>query len=101
MICSFCGQWNPDDKTVRCAFCRNPPGAEADGTIAGRVTMTGQQLAAIPKALPSQFDKPGASVLLDRRKPLSKEKLPLGAKIGIGIVVIGLLVTIIQTCLHR
>lgn len=33
MICHFCDQWNPRG-ALRCSFCGNPPGAEADATDA-------------------------------------------------------------------
>lgn len=53
--CRFCQQWNPPG-AHRCAFCQNLMAAESDQTLAGRSSMTAQQVAAIPKAQRSMFD---------------------------------------------
>ncbi|PIE19879.1 MAG: hypothetical protein CSA65_00705 [Proteobacteria bacterium] len=53
--CRFCQQWNPP-KAHRCAFCQNLIEGDVDQTLAGRSTMTAQQVAAIPKAQESRFD---------------------------------------------
>ena len=99
MICRFCSQWNPES-AVRCSFCNNRTDATEDATLDGTpdyVRNTGEHVE-IPRALPSQFDRPEPA--FDVMTILRGRKWqPLNTIIGVVVVliVVGLL---LRSCLR-
>lgn len=90
MICRFCSQWSEEGRG-RCPFCGNDPAGEVDCTVVGRIQLTSNQVARIPR---------GGSSITEEARALSRQFLGSGndeplPKIAVILMVGGVLAVVL------